>query len=471
VAIHHSCRLGNARRTARRKGNFNSASPNPSRSTSTAIGRISESTFEERTGYDFDKCLLRYSAISRSGSGCTTAAAWIKQVNNWTGCSGQTQTVSTEAYSQCLKMLRVLFLHSDDVAAKVRIRPMLETLSSAGKIRLATVGRNMALTGARSDRYDALLGHRNLSRRQQAWLTAREIPFVYDIDDLLLSDEVGGARRIAEQRAIRWCLEHASVVTAPSRRLLRALGDRLPGGLGTRANHLANPGRETPSAAKAPALPRFFWASSAQPMDATDLDEACLGINDAVQSLNTEIVMVGRFPQRLLDFFPSRRVMDWIEPSAYLDLLAGEPLIAVAPLSLKLPIARQAFADCKSDIKVAQFGSSRIAGAYSAAPPFAESDLPCTIVPQNTRAAWSDGLLGLARGFPGEGNRQADDPAFARRRPTVLGEQLHQILLQTAAMTEPFSFRAISTPNVARTIERRIRTLRSKIFRPRQLAR
>jgi hypothetical protein len=368
-------------------------------------------------------------------------------------------------------MLRALFLHSDDVAANVRIRPMLEALSSAGKIRLATVDRNMALTGARSGRYDVLLAHRNLSRRQHGWLKMRGIPFIYDIDDLLLSGEVDGARRVAEQRAIRWSLDHASVVTAPSRHLLRTLGDKLPKGLGTRANHLPNPGRETPSAAKSPALPKFFWASSAQPMDAPDLDEACLGINDAIQLLNTELVMVGQFPQRLLDFFPSRRVMDWIEPPAYLDLLAREPLIAVAPLSLELPTARQTFADCKSDIKIAQFGSSRMAGAYSAAPPFADSDLPCRIVPQNTRAAWSEALLALARNFPGEGNRQADDPAFARRRPSVLGEQLYQILLQTAAATEPFSFRAISTPNITRTIERRIRSLRSKIFRSRQLTR
>ena len=368
-------------------------------------------------------------------------------------------------------MLRVLFLHSDDVAANVRIRPMLETLSSAGRIRVATVDRNMTLTGARSERYDVLLAHRNLSRRQQSWLTARDIPFVYDIDDLLLSDGAGGARRIAEQRAIRWCLEHASIVCAPSRRLLQTLGDKLPRGFGARAHYLANPGRESAPADKARGLPKFFWASSAQPMDAPDLDEACLGINDAVQSIGTEIVMVGRFPQRLLDFFPSRRVMDWIEPSAYLDLLAREPLIAVAPLSLNLPAPRQTFADCKSDIKVAQFGSSRIAGAYSAAPPFAESDLPCRIVPNNTRAAWLETLLALARAFPEEGNRQADDAAFARRQPSMLGGQLHQVLQQTAALTEPFSFRAISTPNIARTIERRIRSLRSRIFGPRQLVR
>jgi hypothetical protein len=368
-------------------------------------------------------------------------------------------------------MLRVLFLHADDVAANVRIRPLLEQLSTSDQIRYAVVDRNMAVAGARPDKYDVLLAHRNLSRRQHGWLKSRGAPFVYDIDDLLLSDQVRGARRIAEQQSIRWCLESAHTVTAPSRRLLQSLERKLPKGLAARAIHLPNPGRDVPPPNKSRALPEFFWASSAQPLPAPDLDEACLGINDAIQELKTRIVMVGRFPQRLLDFFPSREVIDWVEPSAYLDLLARGSFIAVAPLSLDLPTAQQTFADCKSDIKIAQFGSSRIAGAYSPAAPFAESDLPRHLVPQNTRAAWSDALRALASGFPGEGNKLGDHAAFARRRPAVLAEQLYRLLRQTAAVTEPFSFHAISTPSVGRAIERRIRSLRAKLLRPRQLAR
>jgi hypothetical protein len=368
-------------------------------------------------------------------------------------------------------MLRVLFLHADDVAANVRIRPLLEQLSASGQIRYAAVDRNMALAGARSDKYDVVLTHRNLSRRQHSWLKSRGLPFVYDIDDLLLSDEVRGSRRLGEQQAIRWCLESAHVVMAPSRRLLQVLDNKLSKGLGARAIHVPNPGRDLPPPDKLRALPKFFWASSAQPLSAPDLDEACLGINDAIQALKTEIVMAGRFPQRLLDFFPSRELIDWVEPPAYLDLLARGSFIAVAPLSLGLPVSQQTFADCKSDIKIAQFGSSRIAGAYSAAPPFIESDLPCHIVPQNTRTAWFEALRALASGFPEEGNRLGDHSAFARRRPAALAKQLYRLLKQTAAVTEPFSFRAISTPSIARTIERRIRSLRAKLLGPRRLAR
>lgn len=368
-------------------------------------------------------------------------------------------------------MLRVLFVHTDDVAANVRIRPLLEALSDAGQVRYAAVDRNMAVSGARSDKYDVLLAHRNLSRRQYGWLTRRRTPFVYDIDDLLLSSKAHGARRVAEQHAIRWCLEHADIVTAPSRRLLQVLHQKLPKGLGPRAIYLPNPGRAAAPPNKVSALPKFLWASSAQPMHAPDLDEACLGINDAIHALNTKIIMVGRFPQRLLEFFPAREIIDWLEPSAYLDLLARGPLIAVAPLSLSLSPSQQTFADCKSDIKIAQFGSSRVAGAYSAAPPFTESDLPCHIVSQNTRAGWSDALRTLAKNFPDEGNRLGDHPAFAQRRPQVLAEQLYQALRKTAAVTEPFAFRAISTPNVGRTIERRVRAIRTRLFRSRQLVR
>ncbi len=368
-------------------------------------------------------------------------------------------------------MLRVLFLHADDVAANVRIRPLLEKLSASNQIRYAAVDRNMALTGARSDKYDVVLSHRNLSRRQYGWLRSHGAPFVYDIDDLLLSDEVHGARRIAEQQSVRWCLEKAHLVTAPSRRLLQTLDHKLPAGLAARAIHLPNAGRDVPPPNKSRSRPKFFWASSARPMHAPDLDEACLGINDAIQALNTEIVMVGRFPQRLLDFFPSREVIDWLAPSAYLDLLAQGSFIAVAPLSLNLPVSQQTFANCKSDIKIAQFGSSRIAGAYSAAPPFTESDLPRHIIPQNTRVAWFEGLRTLAKRFPDEGNQLGDHVAFARRRPAMLAEQLYRFLKRTAAVTEPVSFRAIATPNVARTIERRVRSFRAKLFRPRQVAR
>ena len=64
------------------------------------------------------------------------------------------RAIELQTPSPMSPMLRVLFFHTDDVAANVRIRPLLETLLSSRQIRHATVDRNMALSGARSDEYD-----------------------------------------------------------------------------------------------------------------------------------------------------------------------------------------------------------------------------------------------------------------------------------------------------------------------------
>jgi hypothetical protein len=322
----------------------------------------------------------------------------------------------------------------------------------------------MAVSGARSDKYDVLLIHRNPSRRQFKWLQSRAVPFVYDIDDLMLADDVRGGRRVAEQQSISWCLEHAHAVTAPSRRLLAALNHALAGGLGTRAVYLANAGLPQPPARRSPMRPRLLWVSSAQPLGAADLDDACVGIADAARALATDIMMIGRFPQQIRARFPSYEAVEWIEPRAYLDLLQRGPFIALAPLSLALAPAQQTFADCKSDIKIAQYGSAGVAGAYSAVPPYTESDLPCHIVPRNTRSDWAAALQQLADKFPDEGNRLAEHPAFAQRRPAVLAAEIYEILQQAAKLNVPFSFRAIATPDTMRKIERRVRSFRSRLM-------
>jgi len=175
-------------------------------------------------------------------------------------------------------------------------------------------------------------------------------------------------------------------------------------------------------------------------------------------------MMIGRFPQQIRARFPAHEAVEWIEPRAYLELLQRGPFIAIAPLSLALAPAQQTFADCKSDIKIAQYGSAGVAGAYSAVPPYTESDLPCHIVLRNTRGDWAAALQQLADRFPEEGDRLAEHPAFARRRPAVLAAQIYEILQQAAKLTAPFSFRAMATPDTIRKIERRVRGLRSRLM-------
>ena len=63
--------------------------------------------------------------------------------------------------------------------------------------------------------FDVLMVHRNPGKRQIAWLRRAGIPFIYDIDDLLLSaDGDLSGRRAQEQDAIRWCLGNALLIGA-----------------------------------------------------------------------------------------------------------------------------------------------------------------------------------------------------------------------------------------------------------------
>ncbi|WP_197279590.1 glycosyltransferase [Rhodopseudomonas sp. AAP120] len=365
-------------------------------------------------------------------------------------------------------MLRILFFISDTLTAYVRIIPLLAPLCTSGRARLAFVDRNMRLAGQVSDRYDVLIAHRNLSQRQTTWLRERNLPFVYDIDDLILTEDDAAApdrgRRHREQQAIRWCLSHAAAVTSPSRRLLSELDRRLDGIIAAKARFLPNPGQDRLPARKGGGCGAILWTSSAEPMLAPDIEEVCAGIGDVARAQRLEVLLIGRFPPQLRACLGPGRTIEWLEPPAYLRLLAGENLVAVAPLSRQLPPALQRFADCKSDIKIAQYDSSRIAGAYSPAPPFQDSDLPRRIVSENSRAAWRDAVIELVRGAPEFGNALAEDAAVLARHPAGLAESLRQVLTEVAQQTGSFGFWAIPTPDFGRRLEQGIRTIKRRLY-------
>ncbi|MCG6206168.1 hypothetical protein LPW26_16075 [Rhodopseudomonas sp. HC1] len=364
--------------------------------------------------------------------------------------------------------LRVLFFISDRLTADIRIIPLLVPLCLSGRVRLAFVDRNMRLSGNVSDRYDVLIAHRNLSQRQTRWLRDHDLPFVYDIDDLILSDddscaEPAGRRRAQQQKSIRWCLCHAAAVTSPSRRLLDEL-DRIVGGaISAKARFLPNPGQDRAPPRKAGSCGAIIWTSSAEPMLAPDIEDVCAGIGDAARLEGLEVLLIGRFPTRMQWCLGAGRRIDWLEPAAYLRLLADENLIAVAPLSQQLPPPLQRFADCKSDIKIAQYDSSRVAGAYSPALPFIDSDLPRRIVGANTRDAWRDAVRELVCGAPESGNELAEGAEVVARRPGVLAESYYHVLAGVAQTAPPFKFWAIPTPEIGRRLEEGFRAIKRQL--------
>lgn len=369
-------------------------------------------------------------------------------------------------------MLRLLFFVSDTLTANVRLLPLLNRLQFSGTIRLACVDRDMQITGETSDRYDVLLAHRNLSVRQTAWLRSHEnVPFVYDIDDLLLEDSGPSSsekrisrRRAAQQDSIRLCLARASIVTSPSPHLISELRSLSFSELGSKTRVLPNPGQELISPPKYGRCRTILWTSSAAPMIAPDLEEACYGIAEGAKRTGLSLLLIGKFSPSLKKILVPRRAIEWLDPEAYLELLRDESMIAVAPLSRCLPAIQQRFANCKSDIKIAHYASSRIDGAYSDVPPFASSELPKKVVIDNSREAWRDAIVEMSDSAPQAGNVLAERPAVLARRPSQVAKGLYEILVEAAASrAQPFPFWSIPTPRIGRQIEAGLRSLAGRL--------
>ena len=363
--------------------------------------------------------------------------------------------------------MRVLFFGADGISAPVRIVPLLEALRRTNDIEgYGHVDRDMAIRGGQST-FDALIVHRNPSARQIAWLRRTEVPFIYDIDDLMLSDShVVTGRRAREQDAIKWCLNTASFVTSPSRRLLQMLGHRLAMPLGARARYLPSCGGSKQIRSTNPeGKPRLLWVSShGQHYD--EFREVAAGMAAAARAIGTEAVLVGKFAPAIFDVLDKARHVPWIEPRGFESFLAGGGFIAASPMPAALGLPEQAFVDCKSDIKAAQFGMQGIAGLYSPVPPYRESDLPCRLSRSNSAADWEQGLTQAAHEYPNAGLALSQDPFILARQVDRVASILLGLLRDLQNKTAcPFRFRALATPAIFRRTEQRLRSLRSRLSR------
>jgi len=363
--------------------------------------------------------------------------------------------------------MRVLFLESEALTAETRIVPLLDALRASGRIDgFACVDRGLAITGGSFDAYDVALTHRNPSARQVAWLRRNSLPFVYDVDDLLLAapDQPLSARRRAERAGIIWCLSHARRITSPSSRLLRVLAERAQVGLEGRSVIVPNTGLEHPPPPKSGVRPRLLWVSSdVLRFSDQEFEAVRAGIAAGVADHALDCLLLGRFPQAVRDALGRPEHKTWMPHARYRHCLAEGNFIAVAPLARDLPAAQQCAIDCKSDIKAAEFGSSRIAAAYSAARPYAESDLPCDLVAENSASHWRDAVGRLVATFPEAGNRLGDHPAFALRRPSVVALRLFECLEAARAGAPPVRYRALATPRFVRNLARNLRGLRMRL--------
>jgi hypothetical protein len=129
---------------------------------------------------------------------------------------------------------------------------------------------------------------------------------------------------------------------------------------------------------------------------------------------------------------------------AYHSALASLPaMLAVAPLETAGDARTVEFVEGKSDVKMVEYGGHGHFGVYSAAPPYADSDLQCGCLAENTYEAWSAALeQGLAEGWRHTAEEQG--AVLSRRDVDTVARSSWYPAVQAARLESPVAGRDVA---------------------------
>jgi hypothetical protein len=135
--------------------------------------------------------------------------------------------------------------------------------------------------------------------------------------------------------------------------------------------------------------------------------------------------------------------------AAYHEVLAWLPaMLAIAPLETAGDAQTVEFVAGKSDVKMVEYGGHGHFGVYSDAPPYADSDLQCGCLAENTYEAWSAALeQGLAEGWRRSAAEQAG--VVSRRDVDSVARSCWYPAVQAARLE-----RTVAGRDVARALDR-----------------
>ncbi len=307
------------------------------------------------------------------------------------------------------------------LVAACRVAAPLQALLDAGRISGFTIADATLRHAPRSEMFDVVW----LQRAANAWLARAlaerlEGGFLLDMDDHLLCrpaylDDVD----MPDPEALKAALASCAVLTTPSQGLRALIEQRSGLALGGRAFVCPNAvpfGRRPIRPAQRPAAVlltqghRLALAASREEVLAAIAEAAARHrlplwiLGGAAPAVRSAAAAAGAQLQEL----GSRR---WAE---YHAALAGPPsLLGVAPLETHGDAATVEFTSGKSDIKMVEFGGFAHSAVYSAAAPYANSDLTCGRLVANRHEDWSAAVDELMRG---EWRAAADEALAVRAR-------------------------------------------------------
>ena len=304
--------------------------------------------------------------------------------------------------------LRVLAITADTrFLRQVRVALPLGALCRAG---LAAGFRVLCPTdGSLSDHFplstfDVVLAQRSVPAWVTDFLHARDIPYLLDLDDLLVARPVhalGLPDAAGRERLVR-SIAACAVLAVPNHRLLAALERRLGLSLARKTAIVPNALPGNPDDVKPATRPgAVLWASSDRPALLGSGDGIAAAIAGVAARHALPILVMGRLGPDLLAALPGARelgAMGYWRHKAFLRELPTA--LAAAPLETVGDAETLDFINCKSDVKLVEYGGLGHAGVYSRAAPYVDTDLAAGQLVDNSEQAWTDALeRQLAAGY------------------------------------------------------------------------
>lgn len=339
---------------------------------------------------------------------------------------------------------------SDEAAnlRAVRVHQPFDALMRRGAIEGYSVlsgGAFLAGTVTDETRFTAIWVQRSVDPQVQLLLRVLGRGFVYDLDDNLLVSP--SYRRAFASEAIETAaglVRECAVLSCATRRLAAQLG---------RPDAVVTPNLAFGAARRVVGRARtVVWASSDAPALAGSRGEIERAVRDFCRAHGLPVLCIGaRAPTSFEAAGIVVEAAGLLAYPAYLERLrAAAPGILVGPLETGADAATQTFVDAKSDIKVIEARLAGLQGVFSAAAPYAESDLGPEILCENTYAGWLEGLErarsacerpGVTEDWPGRRDADGVGPmpwaeALRRAAVDVSGGEVMAALRFVAAQAE-----------------------------------
>lgn len=342
--------------------------------------------------------------------------------------------------------LRVLAITADTrFLRQVRVVLPLAALCRAGLIEGFRV--LCPTDGSLSDHFDlTAFDAVQVARCVPAWVTdflhARGLPYLLDLDDLLLARPAHslGLPDAAGREGLERSLGACSVLTVPNRRLLAALERRLQLPLAHKTVLAPNALPGSPDDVKPATRPgAILWSSSDRPALLGSGQGIVAAIAGVARRHGLPVLAMGDLGPDILGALPGVRGlgnMGYWRHKAFLRELPTA--LAVAPLETAGDAETLEFIACKSDVKLAEYGGLGHAGVYSRAAPYVDTDLTAGVLADNDAAAWTEALeFQLAEGY-----RRTPDEAraiLARRNAAEVARACWLPALDRARLSQPLA--------------------------------